>query len=195
MNTPVCGRPHRAFCVAVLGAESTGKTTLAQALAEALTDPSPGTSAASPAQPVGTGLPGKKLRTGWVPEVLRQWCREQGRTPQAHEQAAIMEAQHRQIEAAARQHELVVCDTTAVMTAVYSECIFGDRSLHLRAAQLHRTMDLTLLMALDLPWVADAHLRDGPQMQQPVDQALRQLLAQNRLPFTVVSGRGAARLQ
>ena len=169
-----------ALCVAVLGAESTGKTTLAQGLALALSQ---------------AAVPPGALRTAWVPEVLRQWCDQHGRTPQAHEQAAILEEQHARINAAALEHDLVVCDTTGLMTAVYSDWVFGDRSLHPRALQLHRRMHLSLLMALDLPWVPDGHQRDGPQVRGPVDSALRQLLIDNALPFAVIGGSGAARLQ
>ena len=166
----------RALCIAIVGAESTGKTALAGALAERLA--------------ADTGL-----RTTWVPECLRQWCESSGRTPLAHEQPAIARAQHERIEAAAATHEIVVCDTTALMTAVYSRWVFGDRSLETRAAELHSRMDLTLLTALDLPWVADGLQRDGPQVCEPVDALLRELLLRHRLPFSLVAGKGAARLE
>ena len=59
-------RPLR---VAIVGAESTGKSCLTQALALVLRDRN---------QPVQT-----------VDEVLRSWCDHAGRTPQQHEQLAI----------------------------------------------------------------------------------------------------------
>ena len=61
------GRPRR---IALLGAESTGKTRLGQALAEVLGER-------------------QGLRVRFVPELLRQWCEQQGRTPQPHEQADL----------------------------------------------------------------------------------------------------------
>jgi nicotinamide riboside kinase len=161
--------------LAIVGAESTGKTRLAAALSAHL------------AQQHG-------LRSAWVPETLREWCDAFGRTPLAHEQAAILRRQHERIAQAAEQHEVVVCDTTGLMTAVYSRQVFGDRSLDERAVQLHRRMDLTLLMALDLPWVADGLQRDGPQVREPVDAQLRELLLRHRLPWALVSGQGEARL-
>jgi nicotinamide riboside kinase len=90
---------------------------------------------------------------------------------------------------------VVVCDTTALMTAVYSRIVFGDRSLDDEALRLHAGMALTLLMALDLPWVADGHQRDGPQVRQPVDCVLRELLLAQGLPFTVIEGQGQARVE
>jgi nicotinamide riboside kinase len=166
---------ERGLCIALLGAESTGKTTLAAALAPRL------------AQDTG-------LRVAWVPELLREWCDQAGRTPLAHEQAAILRGQHERIEAAAATHDVVVCDTTALMTAVYSRIVFNDRTLDEPAVALHRRVHLTLLTALDLPWVADA-LRDGPQVRAPVDNALRELLGSNGLPWSLVAGRGGARLE
>jgi nicotinamide riboside kinase len=163
--------------IALLGAESTGKTTLAAALAQRLADE--------------TGL-----RCTWVPEWLRLWCEQQGRTPRADEQAAIAREQHARIAEAAVTHELVVCDTTALATAVYSQLLFADESLHEEATALHRAqVSLTLLTALDLPWVADGLQRDGPQVREPVDAALRALLQAQRLPWVLVSGAGEARLE
>lgn len=165
-----------ALVIALLGAESTGKTTLAKELAQHITHETGRSSA-------------------WVPEVLREWCAATGRTPRADEQLAIAQAQHARIDAAAAAHACVVCDTTALMTAVYSRLLFDDRSLEAWAVQAHARVSLTLLTALDLPWVADGLQRDGPQVQQPVDAALQELLHAHALPWTRVAGQGSARLQ
>jgi nicotinamide riboside kinase len=168
-----------ALRVGIVGAESTGKTTLAAALPAALS------AALSPV----TGL-----RVAWVPEALRGWCERAGRTPLEHEQASILRLQQDHIEAAAAAHDVVVCDTTPLMTAVYSRIVFGDRSLDARAAELHARCALTLLTALDLPWVPDGLQREGPHVQRPVDDALRELLQAHALAFTVVAGSGRERL-
>lgn len=163
--------------IAIVGAESTGKTTLAAALAQRLS--------------ADTGR-----RVAWVPEVLRQWCEHTGRTPRVHEQASILRSQHERLDRAAAAHELVVCDTTALMTAVYSRLVFGDRTLDERAVLLHRrSVALTLLTALDLPWVGDGHQREGPQVREPVDNALRELMLQQGISFSVVGGQGDARVK
>jgi nicotinamide riboside kinase len=165
-----------ALCIAIIGAESTGKSTLAAQLVPALRQRSGG-------------------RVALVAEALREWCEHTGRTPREEEQAPLMRMQHERIEAAAAAHDIVVCDTSALMTAVYSRLLFGDRSLEERALDLHARMSATLLTALDLPWVADGHQRDGEHVRAPVDAMLRELLQRRRLPFAVVSGLGPARLQ
>ncbi len=163
--------------IAMLGTESTGKTTLAQALAERI------------AQETG-------LATTWVPEALRRWCDAQGRTPRADEQRGIVDQQHADISAAMQNHPVVVTDTTALMTAVYSSLLFNDRSLDAPAVVAHRNqVALSLLTAIDIPWQPDGQQRDGPQMRGPVDSALRRMLIENRLPWSLVSGLGPARVE
>lgn len=164
-----------AVLIALVGAESTGKTALSLALQQALT--------------TNTGL-----RCSVVPEYLRSWCDNKGRTPTQQEQSEIAEQQLAHIELAARQHDLVLCDTTPLMTAVYSDLLFQDSSLYGAALAFHRRCHLTLLTALDLPWVPDGIQRDRPQVRVPVDRAVRQALLQGGLGWSVVAGSGPARL-
>lgn len=164
----------RGFVIALLGAESTGKTTLAQQLRDAL------------------ATEGHDAVT--VGEVLREFCDRHARTPRPDEQRAIAAEQTRRIDAAAASHALVVADTTALMTAVYSDQVFGDGSLYTAAEAGQRRCDLTLLMALDIPWQADGLQRDGPKVRDPVDAKVRAALLRSRTPFSVVSGIGPARL-
>ena len=162
--------------VALLGAESTGKTTLARSLAETLSS--------------------EGRRVVIVPEYLREFCDAHGRTPRQDEQAHIATEQTRRIEQAARTHELVIADTTALMIAVYSDTVFGDTSLYPMAEAAHRDAGgLTLLTALDLPWQADGLQRDGPHVREPVDALVRAALARTGVAFSVVFGCGDARLQ
>jgi nicotinamide riboside kinase len=161
---------------AIVGAESTGKTTLARDLAEALK--------------LDDGL-----NATMVPEFLREFCEDQGRTPYPHEQADIARVQSERIATAALSHRVVVTDTTALMTAVYSDYLFDDQTLYGQALADHAQASLTLLTALDLPWEADGLQRDGAHVREPVDALIREHLVQARLPFSVVAGQGAHRLQ
>jgi nicotinamide riboside kinase len=163
--------------LALVGAESTGKSTLAAALAERL----------------GSEF---GLRATVVPELLRAWCDARGRTPTAHEQWDIARGQQRLIDDAAAGNavDVVVCDTTPLMTAVYSRMVFDDGSLDAYARECHATIDLTLLTALDLPWRADGLQRDGPHVRAPVDRLVRERLVAWGGDWTVISGAGEARL-
>ena len=164
----------RGFVVALLGAESTGKTTLVESLRASL--------AAEGRDVVG------------VPEVLRAFCDRHRRTPRIDEQHQIAATQSERIAAAAAAHALVIADTSALMTAVYSDLVFGDTGLYAQALADHvEGCDLTLLTALDLPWQADGLQRDGPQVRGPVDAKVRAALARAGVPFGVVFGRGDER--
>lgn len=161
--------------IAVVGAESTGKSTLTQGLTLALQS--------------ATGL-----RCALVTEYLRAWCITEGRTPRADEQAQIAAEQTHRIEQAAQSHDVVICDTSALMTAIYSQYLFGDSSLIASGQNFHRRCALTLLTALDLPWVADGLQRDGAHVRKPIDTALRAALLSAGLNWAVVAGSGSARL-
>jgi nicotinamide riboside kinase len=127
-----------------------------------------------------------------VGEYLREWCEREGRTPRPDEQQAIADEQTRRIDAAAASG-VVVADTTALMTAVYSEQLFADTSLYESALAAQRRYAITLLTALDLPWVAD-DMRDGPHARQPTDTLVRAALTGAKLSYAVVHGTGGERL-
>ena len=97
---PPLTTPTRPLRIALLGAESTGKSTLAAEITAAL------------------------IRRGHscaaVPEVLREWCETEGRTPRRDEQATIAHEQARQALAPV-DVDFVIADTTPLMTAVYSQ--------------------------------------------------------------------------
>jgi nicotinamide riboside kinase len=162
--------------VRVLGAECTGKSQLAQALVDRLQ------------QAGGASVV-------LVDEWLRTWCEQQGRTPRREEQAGIAQEQQRRIQAAAAGHGIVICDTTPLMTALYSEHYFADSSLLAWALERQRAHRLNLLLAADIPWQPDGLQRDGQAVRAAVDARLRAVLAQHALPFVEVRGHGEQRVQ
>lgn len=161
--------------ICLIGAECTGKTTLAQALATQM-----------------GGL--------WVPEYLRSFTEQHGRTPDRCEQLHILEQQVR-LEAAAlvaarqQQGHLVFCDTAPLLTAIYSDCVFGDASLYPQAHGLHARYALTLLLEPDLPWVADGLQRDGAVVRAAVHARIERALSEWAWPHVRIAGTGDARLQ
>ena len=94
--------------IALLGAESTGKTQLATDLVAHLR---------------ACGLSALQ-----VPEVLREWCNEQGRTPRPHEQAFIAQAQADRVNLAAGSAaaEYFVADTTHMVTGIYRHTLCAE---------------------------------------------------------------------
>jgi nicotinamide riboside kinase len=166
----------RAFVVAILGAESTGKTTLARELGATL------------------ARRGADDVVVVVDEYLREFCTAASRTPRREEQRGIAAEQTRRIEDAAAGAHVVVADTSALMIAVYSEIVFGDTSLYAEAENAHRRCDLTLLTELDLPWHEDGLQRDGPHVRAPVDALVQAALARAGIAFIRIDGLGSDRL-
>jgi len=162
--------------IAVVGAESTGKSTLTRELARVLT--------------------GRGMDVVVVPEALRLFCDLHARTPLQLEQASIAAEQSRLIALARERHALVLADTTALMTAVYSEYVFGDASLYEQAQAAHASATtLTLLTSLDVAWTPDGFQRDGPHVREPVDALIRAALQRMGQPYAVVAGRGIQRIE
>lgn len=159
--------------IGIVGAECSGKSTLSSAL--------------------HTTLQSRYASVALIPEYLRAWSAQHGRPPQAHEQDHIANTQAAHILQA--QAACVVADTTPLVTAVYSDVLFHDSSLYDSAVGFQRSLDLTLLACLDLPWVADGIQRDGVAMQQRIDARLREVLLAHHLPFATVYGLGPQRLQ
>ena len=165
--------PLQTCRMALLGAESTGKTALAQGIQ---------------AHFQARGIP-----TALVPEYLRTWCDAAGRTPRPEEQQGIAQEHARQLSAPT-DVRLLVADTTPLMVAVYSDYLFGDRSLYPFALEHQRSYHLTLLTGLDLPWVADGLQRDGAHVREPVDALVRAALDGAGISYRIVYGSGTARL-
>lgn len=159
--------------IGIVGAECSGKSTLSAALR--------------------TALQKRYASVELVSEYLREWSAEHGRPPQSHEQRHVADTQAARILQA--QASCVVADTTPLVTAVYSDVLFHDKSLYAAAVVFQRSLDITLLACLDLPWVADGIQRDGVAMQRRVDTRLREVLLAQRLPFATVYGLGPLRLQ
>jgi NadR type nicotinamide-nucleotide adenylyltransferase len=162
--------------VAILGAESTGKSTLAAELAA-------------------------RYDTVWVPEYLRQFVETEQRVPYETDQFHIAQAQMANENAAAATvlatadatvdatpGRFLFCDTTPFMTAIYSGVYWGRVDPALAALDLHYDYAVTLVAAPDLPWVADGLQRESEAVRQQVHQALVDKLARRRIPFTLLTG-------
>ena len=161
------------------GPESTGKTVLAAALSQHLSD------AAGAVEVVG--------------EFGREWCEANGSYTSMADLVMIAAEQERRITAAIARAEAagrswVICDTDAVMTAVWAEMLHGGQDPAF--AQLTHTAALYLVPDIDLPWVEDGvrYFGQADIRRTFMDKALAEL-DRRGLPYAMVRGQGDARVQ
>jgi NadR type nicotinamide-nucleotide adenylyltransferase len=169
-----CVRAYFAKRICVLGAESTGTTTMAKALAE-------------------------RYRTVWVPEYGRTYA-EGKYTAADHvwtteEFTHIAEQQSRMEDWLARSAEkLVVADTDPFATTLWHERYMGGPSEAVRQIADGRKYDLYLLTADDIPFAPDA-VRDGEHIRHQMHRRFIEALRETGRPFAILAGSHEERLK
>ncbi len=157
--------------VAILGAESSGKSTLAEALAA-------------------------RYGTVWVPEYLREFVDTRGRVPFESDQYPIARTQlEREDAAAARATRFLFCDTTPLMTALYSRQYWGRVDPQLARLDSRHDYAWTLVTAPDSPWEPDGLQRESEEVRQQVHRMLLETLAARAIPYVLLEGELAQRMR
>lgn len=159
--------------VCVLGAESTGTTTLARALAQ-------------------------HFNTTWVEEYGRTYSlRKQSEKDtiwRSDEFVHIAAEQSRQENVAARAStHVVVCDTNALATVVWHRRYVGGNNPQLDAIAHQVRCDLYLLTGDEIPFVQDG-LRDGPHLRHLMHEWFVETLAAQSVPWILLRGSPEHRL-
>jgi NadR type nicotinamide-nucleotide adenylyltransferase len=88
---------------------------------------------------------------------------------------------------------LVVADTDLVSTAVYSRHYYGTCPARVETAARVRLADLYLLLAPDVPWIADGLQRDRPFAREQLFREFRDALAALGARTVEISGDWDAR--
>lgn len=153
--------------VCVTGPESTGKTTLAQRLAEL-------------------------ANTEWVPEASRVYAERKGGALLATDVEPIARDHIDLVDAAAERARagggtLTVLDTDLLSTVIYARHYYQHVPAWIERAERARRADLYLLCDVDVPWVADG-VRDRPAKRDEMFQIFHEALLRRRIPFTIVRG-------
>jgi len=146
----------------LLGGESTGKTTLAQALAKA-------------------------LNTQWVSEYGRElWDAKQGKL-EFDDMLHIANTQiEREDHFATEANGWLICDTSPLTTLLYSHAMF-DRAAPELIDLACRQYDRVLLCAPDFEFIQDGTRRDDAFRQYQHDWYEREL-TKRQIPFSVLEG-------
>lgn len=150
--------------IAIVGPESTGKSTITQQLA-------------------------RHYKTLWVPEYARYYCAAltepcnlQDEINMYHGQVALEES-----VLAIAEKDLIFCDTTFITVKIWSDEVFGETPKVVLDALPNYTYDLYLLMDIDLPWQEDP-LRDFPHKREHFMQVWHQELQGLNANYIVING-------
>lgn len=162
-----------ALRIVIVGAESTGTTTLARDLAAELSVP-------------------------WVPEVGRyytesilttdyQWYDDDfyriGRLQQAYEN-----------EIAARSNGVIVCDTNAVATELWQRRYKGRITKPMQTIAAEDKADMYIITGDEIPFVQDG-IRDGEHVRHQMHHWFVTHIKKTGVSYIIVTGDQAARLQ
>jgi NadR type nicotinamide-nucleotide adenylyltransferase len=154
--------------VCLLGAESTGKTTMAEALA-------------------------RRFGTVWVPEYGRGYT-EEGREPGAPwrsiELVHIVRIQGwLERELGSQATRLLFCDTDAFTTSVFHDVLVGGpQPAELREAVARERYDLFLLCGTDVPFVQDGWRDDRARTRLEMHERYRRFLEERHERWLLLEG-------
>ncbi|HEX7150219.1 MAG TPA: AAA family ATPase [Thermoanaerobaculia bacterium] len=167
-------RAYYAKRVYLIGAESTGKTTLAMKLAE-------------------------HFATVWVPEYGREYAASvlahlHDYAWAAEDFARVARRQCELEDAAARQaNRVLICDTDALATSIWHRRYLHERSMDVEALiASRRAPNLYLLTDVATPFVQDG-TRDGEAIREWMHATIVEELTARGLPFVTLRGSFAER--
>ncbi|MFA5244802.1 MAG: ATP-binding protein [Pedobacter sp.] len=156
--------------VAVVGPESTGKSTISAQLAD-------------------------HYQTVWVPEFARRYC-EKLTEPCTWQDEINMFRGQLQLENELKDqaNRILICDTTFITVKIWSDHMFGESPPEVLEKLLNHTYDFYLLMDIDLPWEDDP-LRNFPHMREHFMEVWHKELTELNARYTLISGSDKERFQ
>ncbi|MEY5068310.1 MAG: hypothetical protein RLZ47_172 [Bacteroidota bacterium] len=156
--------------IAIVGPESTGKSTISPMLAE-------------------------HYETVWVPEYAREYC-EKLSVPCTWEDEINMFRGQLELEKELlpKANKILICDTTFITVKIWSDQMFGKAPQEVLDELPKHPYDFYLLMNIDLPWEDDP-LRDFPNMREHFMEVWHRELQELGANYTVISGQAEERLE
>lgn len=157
--------------VVITGAESTGKTTLAQALSDYYSEP-------------------------WTKEFVRSYVEHLNRELRPEDLEPIARGQLAAEDAHLDQaRRLMIHDTNLLSSIIYARHYFGKELDWVNQRFKERNYSLYFLCMPDIPWEADTGQRESPEVRALLHQSFKAELASLKLPYVEMRGSKEMRLQ
>ena len=155
--------------ISVTGPESTGKSWLAQRLAE-------------------------RYHTDWMPEYARKYLAEINRPYTYDDILHIARKQFQEENSAGENTKLLFCDTDFCVTSIWCTVKYGKCHKWITTQVEENHYGLYLLCDIDLPWEYDP-MREHPEMRSELFGMYHELLENKQFNYRIVNGSGEVRLQ
>ena len=156
--------------IAVVGPESTGKSTMSAYLA-------------------------KHYNTVWVPEFARDYCARLTAPPTWQDEVNMFYGQLAlEKELIPQANKLLICDTTFITVKIWSDYTFGKSPQEVLDLLPNHPYDFYLLLNIDLPWEEDP-LRDFPHMREYFMAVWYKELHALNARYVLISGTGPERYE
>ena len=156
--------------IAVVGPESTGKSTMSAFLAD-------------------------HYHTIWVPEYARGYCEKLTEPPTWQDEINMFYGQIAlEAEMLPLANKILICDTMFITVKIWSDEMFGRSPQEVLDELPRHPYDLYLLLNIDLPWEDDP-LRDFPNMREHFMQVWQKELNDLKANYIVISGTGPERYE
>lgn len=157
--------------IAIVGPESTGKSTITRQLAD-------------------------HYKTIWVPEYAREYCKDLKREYSLEDEVNIFYGQVALEKKMTHllKCNLLFCDTTVLTVKIWCDHLFGATPKPVLSYLTEQIYDYYLLMDVDLPW-QDDELRDFPNLREHFMNIWHKELRTLNAQYELVSGLGQERFQ
>lgn len=157
--------------IAIVGPESTGKSTMANFLAQ-------------------------EFHTSCVPEYARYYCKDLNNSYTLQDELNMFFGQLALEDAiiAFNKTNIIICDTTILTVKLWSDHLFGHTPANVLQEIKDRKYDFYLLMDINLPWENDP-LRDFPNDRAHFMNTWISELEALNAPYAIVSNIDNERLQ
>jgi nicotinamide riboside kinase len=156
--------------IGIVGPESTGKSSLAQALAARYDEP-------------------------WVPEIARSYVANLNRKYTLNDIVIIAKLQLQQEQALiAKAKKYLFCDTTLLVNKIWASFVFNEVPMAIQKLYHANDYHLHLLCDIDLPWEFDP-LREHPNDRKELLALYEHDLKKTKANYYMISGVEQERVQ